>query len=495
MKKVIKNLTYVLPLLLCSCEDFLTQEAQDLVIPTTVAQYKEILQGDGYFKSLQSNLFWTEFLTDNMTIDGTGSTKPSPMLDTYREIYQWQAEIENDQWSDPLYAYLATQALPATVCLEDLDKMTGTETEREILRGQASFHRALAYFYLANFYGPAYNEAKSSDPCIPMTLTATVSPGSYPRKSVGEVWGQIRKDAETAVEALEGKSIPTTFEINYKAALLLAARVALFMEDYDAAIKYGEKLIEQQAPLYDLTASITADDYISPYSTQYEGIIDSNEKLFTFGGSDILGIWLVDVSTLQVSMTFCVSNENGLLSLYDRTNDLRFAYYFVDPDPSAMTMMMWPAKTVAYQPGKHTESNIYYSMSMRSAEIYLTLAEAYARKDSPENDRALGYLNTLLRNRILNYTDLTAADFSSQEALVEKIWEERRKELCFEEAHRWWDMRRCGQKGFTRKWLDGDYVIADKDPAFTLNFPKTERDFDPGLGSNVRPERNAISNE
>ena len=185
MKKVIKNLTYVLPLLLCSCEDFLTQEAQDLVIPTTVAQYKEILQGDGYFKSLQSNLFWTEFLTDNMTIDGTGSTKPSPMLDTYREIYQWQAEIENDQWSDPLYAYLATQALPATVCLEDLDKMTGTETEREILRGQASFHRALAYFYLANFYGPAYNEAKSSDPCIPMTLTATVSPGSYPRKSVG----------------------------------------------------------------------------------------------------------------------------------------------------------------------------------------------------------------------------------------------------------------------------------------------------------------------
>ena len=56
-------------------------------------------------------------------------------------------------------------------------------------------------------------------------------------------------------------------------------------------------------------------------------------------------------------------------------------------------------------------------------------------------------------------------------------------------------MRRCGQKGFTRVWgVTGEsYKIADHDPAFTLNFPKKERDFDPGLTPNNRPIRTPVA--
>ena len=508
MKKAINILAFGLALAtMTGCEDFLTQEAQDLVIPKTVAQYKELLQGDGYFKSLQDQIYWVYFLTDDMATGpheyANDPEAISADMEKYKQIFLWQPEIESDQFTDGLYAYLYRQALPGTICLEMLDDMEGSDAEKRVLKGQASFQRALAFFYLANLYGPAYNEAQGSDLCIPMSLTATASPGSYPRKTVDEVWGQIHTDATTAVECLDGYEAGV-YEINYKAALLLASRVALFMENYDEAITYAERLLEVAPTLFDMAGKIDIEEYLDPGTEYEEGILNTSlnpdEILWTFSQSTTRDLSSVLTDELLTSMSFTVSNteDSGLIQLYDRDKDARMAFYFVDADPGDFWAMMgYMSGTYVYAPCKY---NSYagmtgFPMGMRNAEAYLTLAEAYARKASPDKGRALDYLNALLKTRIVDYTPLTEADFASDEELIERIWTERRKELCFEELHRWWDMRRCGQKGFTRTWgVTGEiYEIADHDAAFTLNFPKTERDFDPGLVPNNRPIRTPVA--
>lgn len=508
MKKGINILTFGFALAtLAGCGDFLTQEAQDLVIPKTVTQYKELLQGDGYFKDLQDQAAWVYFLTDDMATGpheyANDPTLISPDMEKYKQIFLWQPEIESDQFTDGLYAYLYSQALPGTICLEDLDDLEGSDSEKRILKGQASFQRAMAFFYLANLYGPAYNEAQGSDLCIPMSLTATASPGSYPRKTVEEVWGQIHTDITTAVECLEGYEAGV-YEINYKAALLLASRVALFMENYDEAITYAEKLLELAPTLFDMVGKIDIETYLDPDKSSEEGILNTSlnpdEILWSFSqNSGSLEYILADALLTSMSFTVSTTEDSGLIQLYDRDKDARMAFYFADPDPddfmaSFLGMM---SVTYVYTPCKHNDyaGMTGFPMGMRNAEAYLTLAEAYARKANPDKGRALNYLNALLKTRIIDYTPLTEADFASDQELIERIWTERRKELCFEELHRWWDMRRCGQKGFTRMWgVTGEtYEIADHDPAFTLNFPMKERDFDPGLTPNNRPIRTPIA--
>lgn len=507
MKKGINILIFGFALAtLTGCEDFLTQEAQDLVIPKTVAQYKELLQGDGYFKSLQDQAAWVYFMTDDMATGpheyADDPTLISADMEKYKQVFLWQPEIESDLFTDDLYAYLYNQALPGTICLEMLDDMEGSDTEKRVLKGQASFQRAMAFFYLANLYGPAYNEAQGSDLCVPMSLTATATPGSYPRKTVDEVWGQIHTDITTAVECLEGYDAGV-YEINYKAALLLASRVALFMENYDEAITYAEKLLEVAPTLFDMAGKIDIETYLDPDTDSEEGILNTSlnpdEILWTFS-QDSRQLEYILTDALLTSMSFTASNteDSGLIQLYDRDKDARMAFFFADPDPDDfMAMLGMMSGTYVYTPCKWNgySGMTGFAMGMRNAEAYLTLAEAYARKANPDKGRALDYLNALLKTRIVDYTPLTEADFASDQELIERIWTERRKELCFEELHRWWDMRRCGQKGFTRVWgVTGEtYEITDHDPAFTLNFPKTERDFDPGLTPNNRPIRTPVA--
>ena len=49
-----KNIWAILMLLgiTYSCDDFLERSAQNLIVPETVEHYKELLQGEAYFKDL-----------------------------------------------------------------------------------------------------------------------------------------------------------------------------------------------------------------------------------------------------------------------------------------------------------------------------------------------------------------------------------------------------------------------------------------------------------
>lgn len=507
MKKT--SIILLASLLLCGCDKFLERTSQNLIVPTTVAHYKEMLQGwpgeyrsgqDGYFQCVQRNINWVNHMTDdisffdishelggNQFVEGSG-------LSTYRFVYQWADNIE-ENFADGNFGYFYSQVQLANTVLADIDRIEDTTGERELLRGQALFHRAFAYFYLANFYAQAYNESTPDSPCVPLKLNPTPSTEKFTRATMAQVWGQIRSDLDAAIASMEPFQVPNIYEIDWRAAAFLAMRVSLFMEDYDSAIAYGEKLLALGGRLFDITGKEEASSSTETASggADIKNFIskDNPEIIWLYGAEYRVGT--MGGNSSNTAYYYAYSDE--LINSYSEDlkageKDHRQCYFFIQPEKVvAVSSAFYNHTLLKYDPNDLDYRRIY---AFRTGEVYLTLAEAWARKGS--SDKALEYLNALRRNRISGYSDRSEADAPE---LLQLIWRERRREMVGEECHRWWDLRRTGQPRIEHKWEMDDfktkvhYVLEDHDPAYVLNFPASEREQNPD-NFNERPYRTYI---
>ena len=111
--------------------------------------------------------------------------------------------------------------------------------------------------------------------------------------------------------------------------------------------------------------------------------------------------------------------------------------------------------------------NDYFALSFRVAEAYLNYAEAAAMSNAEGN--AITTMNTLLEKR---YDGGNAPSFTglTGDALITKIREERRKELCYE-GQRWFDLRRYGMPPIQHKWEGKVYTLTKNDPSYVLPIP------------------------
>ena len=479
MKAICKYiLVVILMTMAISCDDFLETTSQDLIVPKTVEHYKELLQGEGYFKEFLAKSVFALYMTDDVeyfdaVAGGSWGGFGDSNFESYGDSYKWETEIENDVMTDRCYQYLYKQA---------------------------HFTRAFGYFLLANFYAQAYNEAQATDPCVPLVLDPTPTMEKFPRATMEEVWGRIKSDVEEAISSLEKANISGIYEINYGAALILGVRVALFMEDFDLVIEYGEKVLKINSSLYDITDKPVSTGTSSPSSSNFQDkfiypannpeivwLYDNGEKESHYDVFYVGGILAGDCISISSAAS------NSIVSMFDYQiveteggnvieGDKRFTYWIIAPSAS-----YYP-----YVPIKYDHYNIVgedYQSSFRTGEVYISLAEAYARKTNPEIDKVLEYLNALRSHRIKPYTSLNSGDFASVDALIKFVWDERRRELCFEEHHRWWDLRRTGQPALSHTWMGGEvYKLKEKDPAYVINFPQLEREFNSAL-NNARPIR------
>jgi hypothetical protein len=482
-----------------SCKKFLEQASQDLIRPVSVTHYKELLQGEAYFKDLYRNGWFVEVMSDN--IAGIDLLYPTTVQNTKAQYagpaYRWAGDLEEPTgtFTDRLFQHLYKNILTANSCLEAVDAAEGTAEEKQVLKGQAYFTRAYGYFVLANLYAQAYNEAAPTDLCVPLMLKTTPSLEGYSRATIKEIWDLISDDITQAVNLLaKDRGARSFYEVNYQAALLLATRVFLYKEDYDKVISYGERFLLLHPALRNITAMTTSPNPGGTIASKVFLYAPENaEVVFTFskfGSAAAEGgyVYYTREVTGLAEVVFGASNAatSPLISSYG-TNDRRKAYWFAPPTGAPGVILAYAAYTpmkVNYYDGCRT------SQYMRSGEVYLNVAEAYARKASPDNGKAIDLLNQLRNNRIASYTNLTAAGFADQAALINFVWEERRRELCFEEFHRWWDLRRIGQPALQHEWLAGKkYLLNAKDPAYVLNFPRDEMEFNRSLVPNARPVR------
>lgn len=499
IRKIVYPVLFALCLSTVGCNDFLERSAQNLVIPTKCADYTEILQGEGYFYNLVKNGIWLNLMTDDMELYTPRLDNTLPFnLNKYRYVYQWrdEIEIEDESFSDELFNNLYSQILVANTCIDALDKgLEGTPEEQDILRGQALFHRAFAYLMLANVYAIPYDMATPETLCVPLKTDPTPSLQPYNRATFAEVYEQIDKDIVEGLKVLKGKDTGNYYYIGYDALLFVAMRKALYTGDFDAAIEYGKEILASNDKLFDITDRTQS---VAPGeikgSADYDNFMQPKnpELMFCFAGSTTTMSNLISLSnSLEQTFTLSRTIDNNLIGLYDYDTttcigDHRLAYWFTAPHEAAGEPY--------YKEGNYNalKFNSYDNLYMRAA---FRSAEAYARKERPDYDTALDYANRLRKYRLdaQAYRELTPADFGGGEEIVQFIWDERRRELCFEELHRFIDLRRTTRAEIVHPYGKAGYYKLEKDDAaYTLNFPISERRINP-QNVNSRPARPLIS--
>lgn len=495
--KLLYTIGCMLAALLTSCDDYLKEDSGDLLIPQSVNEFQAVLFGEGYPSTLADDVAFLDLMTDDVTCMDGLSDEPNTGYDsnsipTGRGAYCWAYDVEY-YIKDVASAYenRYKNILACNTIIENEVIMEGVEEERNFCVAQAYALRAYNYFYLVNLYGLPYNKSTASkDMGVPIRLNSEVTREHFTRSTVQQVYDQIYKDLERSLELYaKGKQSNNKYLMSQRAALLLMSRVALFTEDWDKVIEYGEKFYNMGINLNDLSTA-TAED-LSHHDNDYSFIdTDNNEIIFIFGGPNppfavhkfmYLGTGASDYS--GPIFTTSQQGPNDLWNIYEDGDNRKIAFFWQDEEFWGMIFAAY-----AHAPGKYIDINtdLQHRFAFRDAEILLNLAEAYIQKGGNDNlDNAINMLNELRIARFAadSYRALSRNDFAADKELLEFARTERRRELCFDESHRWMDLRRQGMPRIEHKFHASEgapeqlYVLEEKDRNYTLALPYSEASF------------------
>lgn len=423
--RIIIPILYILSICSVSCKKFLSSYSQNQSFIEKATDLNEVLIGEGFLDVSSTFLHVMDDDTKIARLNGSalmslGTTgfhywQPNPNItedgkeriidDFYQRLYKKIANINVVLHSAPL---LLSKGEPA-------------DTLRRIT-GEAHFLRALYYFSLVNVYGQPYSPVTAtSNFGVPLKIDPAVEGRFFARSTVEKVYDQILADLRKADLELEGFNSGSTNRPNQAAVQALFSRVYLYMEDYENALVYSNKIIGHSTyQLMSLDKYITGTDVLTR---------NSPEVLFTMGYSQMPSLMKIDWNA-YFSETYLISDD--LTSSYS-PKDLRLNAFFLTTTSGDLKIGKKRFRTT------HSIEDVSDFWLLRLSELYLNKAEALAMigRDS----EAIEALQELRKFRF-KPEDLTAITVGG-EALVNYIRDERRRELCFE-GHRWFDLRRYG---------------------------------------------------
>lgn len=498
MKKILYLIAVITIMGQVSCGEFLKESSGDLLIPKNVQDYTALLNGEGYPKAFPEKTAWINLMTDDYDMVPIEATYNPGIFDNLAVLglyaYRWDVKIEEkitDRTWDMCYEYI----LGCNTIIQALPIMVYDKNEVDMynsLAASAYALRAYYYFCLVNWYAEPYSTENLDKLGVIIKLAPNVTLGQFERNTIGEVYKLINDDIALAREhSKKGRPTANKFLVTSTAIEFLANRVALFQEKWDDVITEGEALLKTNGKLFDLkSADQTKFGLDNKDAFTIFHYNNNPEIIFSFGKAKSTPYDFLCTSQLW-GLGFVVNKEgdNALIPLY-KEGDLRLqAYYkvdWVDKWGDENFENNYPLKYYS------VAANVGYMVNWRNVEVYLNVAEAYARRDNGISAKAIELLNSVRQNRFASgYTPLTSADFSSKEQLVEFVWEERRRELSFEETMRWWDIRRQGCKQITHRYYTtvesyDTYVIPTKCPNFVIQIPISEYGINDVITTNDR---------
>ena len=415
----------------------------------------------GIYAQMKSSALWSGYLTllpDVQTdlvyaVDGYSNAMGSFWL---WDIRPTTSEIES------VYASLYSIIANCNLFLERIDNVVKKQTDDtrvtalEQYTGEVYAIRALCYSELLKLYCTAYNpDTAESD--LGVVLRKTFS-GSEPAKraSMKDSYDLVLSDLAKAEELLDPDyDTYSSYYMTNAVAHALHARVALYMQDWDAAIEHSTEVINSKS--YDLsaaneayTSSMSYFDYMWNYDLATEILWEVGFTINSYGGA--LGQSFLNFTTDYAYYYPDYVPAQWALNLYS-ASDLRYNSYFATLPTGYSHGLTWPL-LVKYYGNQNFIGSYIYHVSMpkpfRLAEQYLIRAEAYCRQATPNYSLASKDLTTLRSTRFSSGGNISL----SADNFIEQIAEERVREL-FMEGHRLQDIKRWGNlyrngEGFTR---------------------------------------------
>jgi hypothetical protein len=369
-----------------------------------------------------------------------------------RNSYIWAKDIFEGETTIPDWKQQYSSIFCANnvlAGLENINKSSNTVDHWRFIKGWALFCRAYNYFDLIKNFSPAYNAARSGSlPGVPIKLNPSIDE-ILPRSTQQESYDRILTDLSMASNLLDRIGLPLGRNQPSKISChALAARIYLSMGDYSKAESFADSTLQLYDKLIDY--NIVSLTNASPFLSLDAELIYSTG---CYGSSPSL------VTTASNTRT---NVPEKIINLYHR-DDLRLPIYFSKRTTGGYF------KKRGYQ-----RSGSYPFTGLATDEVYLIKSECAARRG--DKATSLKYLNNLLINRFKAGT-FVAISISDQQKLIDKVVEERQKELVWR-GLRWDDLKRLNRDGanitLTRVLNDVTYTLPPNDPRYVFPIPDFE---------------------
>jgi len=291
----------------------------------------------------------------------------------------------------------------------ELDENVIAQSVRDRIAGEAYFIRALAYFDLVRTWGG-----------VPLTTEPTLNVGDnagITRSSAEATYAQVLADLNQAENLLTETT--NRFQATRKTVWALKARYYLYNNNWQEAINYATRLIDDRAN-YEL---------LNPYYAFFaDGVTGTRESVFEI---------FYNANELNPHRGQWQPQQNGGTRQWAPNNT--FVNLVNDPETGGSRSAL-----VARDNQNRWYGNLYYrspatdpSYVIRIAELYLIRAEALSELNESEQARAD-------LNAVRSRAGLANNTATNSDDLLLAIENERRLEFGLE-AHRWFDLVRTGR--------------------------------------------------
>ena len=512
MNRILKYGFWLIVSVLTSCHDFLEPKSQTEYVPKLVKSLDELLLGEVYMgPGIGDGAFYSVLglFDDDVAIRKEwNANNEEAGLNNIRLTYTWAKDMKDNFSNYNIYGEVYKKIVGCNSVLDYIDDVQGTEIEKNRVMGQALAFRGYFYFHLVNLYGQPYSFNKNALG-VPLKLNSKLSTGGMPRNTVEEVYTRIVKDLQEAERLYttlpEDEQNLHNNRINLPCIQLILSRVYLYMENWEQALAYGEKVIKDyNYEIMDLNSLPLPERYNDPsYMNYYTW--ENPEVMFLFGNQgDVLALPMTTVQYTEYSEsgrpTYYTYNlsvvSDSLVNTYESI-DLRKKHYLIWEQVGREETPHYYRPISKYEVGSNYGMSWGWSagnwgIAFKVTEAYLNAAEAaaclYKETGKGEYLTRAGELVDQLRLKRIVAGAFRDCSITDPDKLISFVRDERRRELCFEN-HRWFDLRRYGMNELKHVWYDKtgnstEYVLEKNDPGFTLQIPEEAFEHNPAMVQN-----------
>lgn len=444
MNKIVKILILVLYISMSSCDSFLDVQPRGVVIPTKTEEFAALLNGileDSENGNQNSNIL----ASTTSALDYECSTDNLDANLTIFPAGRWLAKYIGDIAVNSLMSYKRAyeNIRDANIIIDNL-KHDGSKEADNIMASVYAL-RGVSYYNLMRLFCESY-DANNADSQLGLSIATRFDMEARPKRaSIKQTVEQIVSDFQ---KALEYKPENTKYIFSEDVINSLLAKTFFWAEDWDNAIRWSEKI---------------ADKYPLLEGKEYVEMINSTHQL---KGNQILRANTMN----DINTDYSYSNLSSLVKFRPVSREFVELFTEKNDDIRYRDSLLFNSKRENLKPIVST---------VRSAEMFLIIAESYAHKGNTQ--KALEYLNMIRAKRIRNYKPYNVANLPEVKAdalikydaegkaldkLMSAILEERQKEL-FMEGDRIFELKRNGSPEFWVGINGLKYVTQD----FMYTFP------------------------
>lgn len=413
-----------------------------------------------------------QYLVDDQYLKESNVIGLTPNINTINFLFQEQedrvSQLNSSSFYNQCYKYIAQWNMIISL----VDESPGDSQLKTLAKAEAKMFRAFDYFHLINVYAKAYDAstaAQDGGVCIMDKYDLEAKPV---KSTVQQVYDFIQKDIDDAIPHLQEKP-NNPYHPSLAFAYALKAKVHLFKREIAEAQAAAEKAMQLNGQLIDL---VQYEKLGGPSKTPI--IAENNPEVLSY-------MYINGYTEMNFGYSYMLSPE--LTSMFDK-EDKRFSLFYTKTNASFLDI----GAGASYYNVKYT-AFFFPTVGLKTPEIYLMLAECYARQD--QYAKAISLLNSLRKTRIEGEKAILAVPTTRKEAM-DLVINERRRELPIG-YHRFFDLKRLNLEKEYAKTLvrvfpivnktveQKTYTLAPNSRMYIIPFPLDAMKLNPNLRLNT----------